>query len=102
LNDRKNNMNTQTWMNGPPTRILLATDLSARSDRTLDRAVQLAGQWSSELVVLNVLEASPAPDMALAMIYGEEGVSNEQIVQRELQQDRPWRCGRVDPDYRCG
>jgi nucleotide-binding universal stress UspA family protein len=80
-------MNTQTWMNGPPTRILLATDLSARSDRTLDRAVQLAGQWSSELVVLNVLEASPAPDMALAMIYGEEGVSNEQIVQRELQQD---------------
>lgn len=40
----------------PPRAILLATDLGARSDRALDRAVLLADQWDAELVVLHVLE----------------------------------------------
>ena len=39
-----------------PRRILLATDLSARCDRALDRAVALAGAWRAELFVLHVLE----------------------------------------------
>jgi nucleotide-binding universal stress UspA family protein len=43
-------------MKGPPRSILLATDLSARSDRALDRAVMLARQWQSRLTVLHVLE----------------------------------------------
>ena len=37
-------------------RILLATDLSARSDRALDRAMMLAAREGSQLVVLHVLE----------------------------------------------
>ncbi|MBL9016265.1 MAG: universal stress protein [Myxococcales bacterium] len=37
-------------------RILLATDLSARSDRALDRAVMLAAREGAELVVLHVVE----------------------------------------------
>lgn len=37
-------------------RILLATDLSARSDRALDRAALLATGWDAELIVLHVLE----------------------------------------------
>lgn len=37
-------------------RILLATDLSARSDRALDRAMMLAARNGAELVVLHVLE----------------------------------------------
>ncbi len=41
----------------PPRRILLATDLSARSDRAQDRAVSLMKMWNSELVALHVLEA---------------------------------------------
>lgn len=41
-------MNTPT----PPRAILLATDLSARSDRAHARAVQLARQWEARLVVL--------------------------------------------------
>jgi len=45
---------------GTPRSILLATDLSARSDRALDRAVQLAKQWRSRLTVLHVLENAPA------------------------------------------
>lgn len=49
-------MTVPNWMNGPPRKILLATDLSARSDRALDRAAALALQWQAELVVLHVLE----------------------------------------------
>ncbi len=37
-------------------RILLATDLSARSDRALDRAMMVAASEGSQLVVLHVLE----------------------------------------------
>src|SRR5688572_2914052 len=45
-----------SWMSGRPKRILLATDLSSRSDRALDRAAALAAHWQSALVVLHVLE----------------------------------------------
>jgi nucleotide-binding universal stress UspA family protein len=40
----------------PIKRILLATDLSPRCDRALDRAAILAAQFSAELVVTHVLE----------------------------------------------
>jgi nucleotide-binding universal stress UspA family protein len=40
-------------------RILLATDLSARSDRAMDRAMMLAKRENAELVVLHVLEPTP-------------------------------------------
>jgi nucleotide-binding universal stress UspA family protein len=46
----------------PPTRILVATDLSCRCDRALDRAVALAQQWAAELVAVAVMETS-ATDM---------------------------------------
>src|SRR5690606_5948022 len=39
-----------------PSTILLATDLSARCDRALDRAAMLASQWHAELVVLHAIE----------------------------------------------
>lgn len=45
-----------TWPFTPPKKILLATDLGARSDRALDRAAQLAGQWGSKLLVVHALE----------------------------------------------
>lgn len=58
-------MTTPSWMSGHPKKILLATDLSARCDRALDRAVALAGQWQAELVVLHVMEESlDASDLA--------------------------------------
>lgn len=59
-------------MTGPPARLLLATDLSARCDRAFDRAAQLAGEWRAELIALNVLEGSQAPDLALAWAAGED------------------------------
>jgi nucleotide-binding universal stress UspA family protein len=39
-----------------PRRILLATDLSARCDRALDRAARLAAEWKAHLVVVHALE----------------------------------------------
>ncbi len=39
-----------------PGTILLATDLSARCDRALDRAVQLARQWQARLVAVTVVD----------------------------------------------
>lgn len=53
-----------------PTRILIATDLSARCDRALDRAVQLADQFGAELIALHVL----APEQSLAGWYQERGL----------------------------
>jgi nucleotide-binding universal stress UspA family protein len=50
-------MTAPNWMSGPPKSILLATDLSPRCDRALDRAAALAAQWQSALLVLHVLEA---------------------------------------------
>lgn len=43
-------------MKGPPKAILFATDLSARCDRALDRAVSLSQLWKAKLVILHVLE----------------------------------------------
>ena len=40
-----------------PASLLLATDLSARSDRALARAVQLAAHWQARLVLLVAMAA---------------------------------------------
>lgn len=45
-----------------PRRILLATDLSCRCDRALDRAFALAEQWAAELIAVTVVETT-ATDM---------------------------------------
>lgn len=66
--------------------VLLATDLSARCDRALDRAVQLATQWRAELIAVNVVETSQAPDMVLNWAYGDEA-DNLQILRRQLRED---------------
>lgn len=48
-----------------PKRILLATDLDPRSDRALDRAALLAGEFSAELFVAHVLEDIPDGEDAI-------------------------------------
>ena len=48
-----------------PTAILIATDLSARCDRALDRAVLLADAWQARLVVLHVIEDTTALEAML-------------------------------------
>ncbi|MCG3168910.1 MAG: hypothetical protein CALGDGBN_00420 [Pseudomonadales bacterium] len=52
--------------------LLLATDLSPRCDRALDRAAQLAGEWGAELLALNVFAPASSPQGALAWIGGDD------------------------------
>lgn len=66
-----------------PHHLLLATDLSARCDRALDRAAQLADEWQAELVALNVLDPAASPDQALAWA---SGASDEQLLHVARQQ----------------
>lgn len=80
-------MNEQPWMTGPPTSLLLATDFSARCDRALDRAAQLAGEWRAKLVVLNVLETPQAPDLILEWAASYDDESRIRIAHRQLQHD---------------
>jgi hypothetical protein len=39
-----------------PSRLLLASDMSARCDRALDRAGWLAKEWGAQLIVVHALE----------------------------------------------
>lgn len=40
----------------PPRKILLATDLSCRCDRALDRAAALAVEWGAQIVILHAIQ----------------------------------------------
>lgn len=55
-------MPDEIWPSTPPQRILLATDLSARGDRALDRATQLALRWGAELLVVHAVEEASAAE----------------------------------------
>ena len=52
---RETDMSLPTMNIARPGRILLATDLSARCDRALDRAARLAGEWGVPLLVVHAL-----------------------------------------------
>jgi len=54
VHDQMSGKNAQVLLT--PKTILMATDLSARSDRALERAVGLATQYSARLVVLNIVD----------------------------------------------
>lgn len=49
-------MNESTLTAGAPRRILLATDMSARGDRALERAVELVRRHDAQLIILHVFE----------------------------------------------
>ena len=74
-----------------PRSILLATDLSHRSDRALDRALQLARSWSARLVALTVVDAAPAPPATTATRAADEAA--QRAAERRLRAD----IGASDP-----
>lgn len=72
---------------GPPRRLLLATDLSPRCDRALDRAALLAREWQAELLALNVLDPTSAPDQILAWADGADEESLREVARLQLARD---------------
>ncbi len=66
-----------------PGRILVATDLSARSDRALDRAIQLCGQWQASLQVVHAARREAVGAWAAA----ETLASIRQRIRRDLHHD---------------
>lgn len=70
-----------------PRRLLLATDLSPRCDRALDRAAQLAKEWRAELLALNVLDPTSAPDQILAWADGADEKTLQEVARRQLARD---------------
>ncbi|MFC7335289.1 universal stress protein [Rhodocista pekingensis] len=70
-----------------PRHLLLATDLSARCDRALDRAAQLAEEWRAELTALNVLDPTASPDQAIAWAGGAGDEQLLQVAWRQLARD---------------
>lgn len=75
------------WISGPPSRLLLATDLGARCDRALDRAAQLATEWQAGFVVVNVRETPQDPDQVLRWACGESDATDVLLARRQLQRD---------------
>lgn len=83
-------MNRPSWTQGAPKIILLATDLSSRCDRAMDRAAQLASLWGARLVVLNVLEHEydfAEPARASDMPSWRRPPEREQVVAEQMRRD---------------
>lgn len=73
-----------------PRHILLATDLSSRSDRALDRAARLAREWDARLVALTVVEPEPAeaPTSVLSRASGlSSGAVRRAMAEQRLRAD---------------
>src|SRR5690606_10204649 len=70
-----------------PRAILLATDLSARCDRALDRAALLAKEWDARLVVVHVVEAGGRGDGMPDTASEEPGADPVRLVRQQLVRD---------------
>lgn len=73
----------------PPRKILLATDLSPRGDRALDRAAQLARQWGAHLTVVHAAEPEPAKSAwrELDAPAWLRAPHNNSAIERDLRRD---------------
>lgn len=68
-----------------PRKLLLATDLSARCDRPLERAKALAAQWNAQLTLLTVREGPQVPAEVVQWLAGSEaGTEAEFVARRDI------------------
>lgn len=89
-------MNSAIGMSGAPKKILLATDLSPRCDRALDRALALTAEWESELVVLHALEAFEGSGLAEANLPSWRRPPDPvSLVRKQLRADVGSTVGKV-------
>lgn len=70
-----------------PASLLLATDLSARCDRALERAAQLTNEWQAKLIALNVFDVPNTPDQMLAWIDNKSDDSVLNVAARQMARD---------------
>ncbi|MER0204284.1 MAG: hypothetical protein DU480_10605 [Nitrosomonas sp.] len=80
----------------PPAHLLLATDLSPRCDRALERSIQLAQAWQSHLTALNVFDVPGAPDQILAWAAGDQSFDLQHDARHQLNQDLANMGSRAD------
>jgi nucleotide-binding universal stress UspA family protein len=73
-----------TQQTGP---ILLATDLSARGDRALDRALQLTKELNTKLIVLHVMESHATPARLTTPVWRRLSSDHKGLAERELAED---------------
>lgn len=86
-------MTEKSWPVIPPKRILLATDLSGRGDRALDRATQLANAWGAELTVVHALEGDglDAPEYR-GLPSWRQPPASVAVVERQIREDIRGLC----------
>ena len=65
-----------------PQKLLLATDLSARCDRPLERARQLAAQWNASLDLLTVREGPQVPAEVVQWLAGPDASTEAEFDAR--------------------
>lgn len=70
-----------------PASVLLATDLSARCDRALERAAELTKEWQSKLIALNVIDLPNAPDQMLAWVDNKSDDALLEVATRQMSRD---------------
>lgn len=71
-----------------PRSLLVATDLSSRCDRAIDRAVLLAREWGARLVVVTVLEKAQLGELQAQgplALSAEEALQLQDQARRRLQ-----------------
>lgn len=68
--------------NDAPRKLLLATDLSARCDRPLERAKALAAQWNAHLTLLTVREGPQVPAEVVQWLAGSETSTEAEFAAR--------------------
>lgn len=65
-----------------PPGLLLATDLSARCDRPLERAKQLAAEFNLPLVALTVFDTPATPGDVIQWLDADEGLERQRVLAR--------------------
>lgn len=88
-------MADESPLEGPPRNILLATDLSARCDRALDRAVSLASHSGGRLVAVHVLERQDDDDdveLERRLPSWRRGSDRAPLVEEQLRRDMRQAC----------
>ena len=79
------------WPRMPPQRILLASDLSSRGDRALDRAAQLAQQWGAELMILHAMEGEGlASPQHQGLPSWRRPPNTAALVEQQIREDVRW------------